>query len=209
MIPISPLIGCISVLRQMYVVKLDYYTYKCLRSIVICAYISTVWNKGHIGCLVPALKAAGVDWSAEYLMDPLQMLPAESYWHGADGLGNVSGLTDLFDLIRDDSTKALDFAAALGDSERVAELLSEPIREERGDMSPLHLAAAYGWGDVVDCLLGAGYSIASRDKEGRTPLYIAAENGHVEIVNKFLAVLKLFRADWILEEKCRKKSSFF
>jgi lysophospholipase len=46
----------------------------------------------------------------------------------------------------------------------------------------LHIAAARGQEQQVRTLLEAGYSVHERDYAGRTPLYLAALNGHLDTV---------------------------
>ena len=52
----------------------------------------------------------------------------------------------------------------------------------------LHLAAYWGWGDVVTALVSVYYCAAnSKDDGGRTPLHYAAHGGHVEVVKYFIS----------------------
>ena len=55
----------------------------------------------------------------------------------------------------------------------------------------LHLAAYWGWGDVVTALVSVYYCAAnSKDSVGQTPLHYAAYNGHVEVVKYFITELQ-------------------
>lgn len=47
---------------------------------------------------------------------------------------------------------------------------------------PLHVAAASGHVACVEALLRAGCSVHLRDYGGRSPLFLAASGGHVEVV---------------------------
>ena len=54
----------------------------------------------------------------------------------------------------------------------------------------LHLAAYWGWGNVVTALVSVYYCAAnSKDSRGQTPLHYAAYNGHLEVVKYFTAQL--------------------
>ncbi|CAA6663888.1 unnamed protein product [Spirodela intermedia] len=66
------------------------------------------------------------------------------------------------------------------------------ITQKRGD-SPLHLASRAGnLLQVREILLGGAHSshlnalISAQNNDGETPLYVAAENGHVEVVHEIL-----------------------
>ena len=56
----------------------------------------------------------------------------------------------------------------------------------------LHLAAYWGWGNVVTALVSVYYCAAnSKDSKGQIPLHYAAYNGHLEVVKYFTAQLAL------------------
>ena len=55
----------------------------------------------------------------------------------------------------------------------------------------LHLAAYWGWGDVVTALVSVYYCAAnSKDSDGQIPLHYAAYKGHVEVVKYFITELQ-------------------
>ena len=55
----------------------------------------------------------------------------------------------------------------------------------------LHLAAYWGWGDVVTALVSVYYCAAnSKDSGGQIPLHYAAYNEHVEVVKYFITELQ-------------------
>ena len=55
----------------------------------------------------------------------------------------------------------------------------------------LHLAAYWGWGDVVTALVSVYYCAAnSKDSAGHIPLHYAAHNGHIEVVKYFITELQ-------------------
>ena len=55
----------------------------------------------------------------------------------------------------------------------------------------LHLAAYWGWGDVVTALVSVYYCAAnSKDSAGQIPLHYAAYNGHVEVVKYLITELQ-------------------
>ena len=55
----------------------------------------------------------------------------------------------------------------------------------------VHLAAYWGWGDVITALVSVYYCAAnSKDSAKRIPLHYAAYNGHVEVVKYFITELQ-------------------
>ncbi|MFC1634443.1 ankyrin repeat domain-containing protein [Planctomycetota bacterium] len=81
---------------------------------------------------------------------------------------------------------SLEEAAAIGDVDRIKQLIENGFRVEDFDslsyMTPLHRAAMVGHKPVVELLLAEGAPINERDTELKTPLYYAISNGHKEIV---------------------------
>jgi ankyrin repeat protein len=54
-------------------------------------------------------------------------------------------------------------------------------------LSPLHAAASYDdWADVVDKLLLLKYDVNARDRDGNTPLLLAAKFGRIQAVERLL-----------------------
>ncbi|XP_035827108.1 uncharacterized protein LOC101855204 [Aplysia californica] len=66
-------------------------------------------------------------------------------------------------------------------SSGVASIGHDPINEN-GD-KPLHLAAAYGFIDVIDNIINAGGSVNAPNKRKRTPLHSAVAAGHFEVAS--------------------------
>ena len=55
----------------------------------------------------------------------------------------------------------------------------------------LHLAAYWGWGNVVTALVSVYYCAAnSKDNRGQIPLHYATYKGHLEVVKYFTAQLQ-------------------
>ena len=54
-------------------------------------------------------------------------------------------------------------------------------------MTGVHLAAYFGLNEVTNTLLRNGVPLNSKDSDGRTPLWYAAKNGHVAVVQLLLA----------------------
>ena len=83
----------------------------------------------------------------------------------------------------------LAFAVTRNDLESIANLIEAgPIPMRRRRMAvPVNMAAAYGHPDALRILLKAGAGFSKADKEGRTPLYSAAEAGDAESVAMLLA----------------------
>jgi ankyrin repeat protein len=60
-------------------------------------------------------------------------------------------------------------------------------REDENDNTPLHLAAANGYVDLVEMLVGRGASVHHTNKSGNTPLHWAAANGQERCVQLLLS----------------------
>ncbi|WP_375315875.1 ankyrin repeat domain-containing protein [Wolbachia endosymbiont (group A) of Colletes cunicularius] len=56
--------------------------------------------------------------------------------------------------------------------------------------TPLHLAAKYGRGAMVEMLLNKEAKVDIADNRGRTPLHLAAQNNNKEIVDVLRAYLQ-------------------
>ncbi|ODT78802.1 hypothetical protein ABS71_01450, partial [bacterium SCN 62-11] len=89
---------------------------------------------------------------------------------------------------------ALHWAADRGHPEMVGYLLSKNLDKDLPDgkygRSPLHLAAAAGYGLVVRTLMMNGANEQLADKGGKTPINLAEEAGHKGLV----AAMKHFRS---------------
>jgi ankyrin repeat protein len=78
---------------------------------------------------------------------------------------------------------AIYWAAQVGDAESIKHLLSHRLgvamidRSDRNDNSPLHVAAAMGFLDVVKLLLDNGSKIDNRNDDEATPLILAVKFG--------------------------------
>ncbi|CAM9425723.1 unnamed protein product [Lampetra fluviatilis] len=55
-------------------------------------------------------------------------------------------------------------------------------RNKTNDSTPLHLAAAGGYAEVVKVLLAAGAAASEENSEGMATLHLAAKNGHVNVL---------------------------
>ena len=58
-------------------------------------------------------------------------------------------------------------------------------------MTPLQMAASYGYVDICHILLSRGANVMAVDQESSTPLNLAAATGHVQICRKLLEEAKL------------------
>ena len=91
----------------------------------------------------------------------------------------------------------LSIAASYGYTEVVNALLKAgaDVNQARTDSeaTPLIMAATFGYMETVNVLLEAGAVMNLRDKSGSTALWMAAQNGHVEVV-KALVKFKMLHA---------------
>ena len=83
-------------------------------------------------------------------------------------------------------------ASAYGNNEIVKLLLAHPncdvnIRIRGGEI-PIHHAAREGCEDVMATLLEHGATLDDKDELGDTPLLLAAQNGHIELVYKLITL---------------------
>ena len=76
-----------------------------------------------------------------------------------------------------------------GDAILAADLLRQASAMEpcaQSGVTPLHVAAAYGYPEIVQMLLEAGVDAGERGPNGNTPLLYAAQGGHAEVVKMLL-----------------------
>jgi len=69
-----------------------------------------------------------------------------------------------------------------GDLEFVREILKRVISVNTTNNYGMHVASMSGHKEVTSLLLKCGANVNTADNDGKTPLILAAENGHVEIV---------------------------
>jgi ankyrin repeat protein len=94
-------------------------------------------------------------------------------------------------LLRKGATVDVYTAAALGDTDRVASLLSGEMATNtpvsgRWKWQPIHEAASAGSPQIVQLLLDHGADLHAFDPNQQTALHLAAERGHVEVLEVLL-----------------------
>lgn len=98
-------------------------------------------------------------------------------------------VTNIVEPARDVTGTGLLAAAAIGDRDRVSQLLLGRIDTEVTDPAgntPLAVAAARGWTAVMDLLIESGAKLDAANVKGDTPLMQAARCGRVAAVEKLL-----------------------
>ena len=88
-------------------------------------------------------------------------------------------------------THSLHEVVQIGNLERVKALVAmSPGLVESKDWNedtPLHLAAYFGYKDIVEFLLGHKADANAVNSHGKTPLHRAAFNGHQDVANVLLS----------------------
>ena len=81
----------------------------------------------------------------------------------------------------------------------IAKGVNVDAKDKEGS-APLHLAAWWGYADVVEALVRAGADVSLEDDSGQTPLELAAREGHEKVANILLAAGA--RVDDVLTAAC-------
>ncbi|CAM9626693.1 unnamed protein product [Hapterophycus canaliculatus] len=76
---------------------------------------------------------------------------------------------------------------------RLARMACAPCKTNEEGMGPVALAAASGSAQVVSELLRADIPYRTRDRDGRTPLHLAARNGHIPVLRVLVAEMRKSR----------------
>jgi ankyrin repeat protein len=72
----------------------------------------------------------------------------------------------------------------LSNQKEIADLLlahGAAVNTGEGGYPPIHAAAAFGHGEMVEWYLANGANVNAQDYDGKTPLYRANENEHTEV----------------------------
>ena len=122
-----------------------------------------------------------------------------------DGRKAFDGRADYDAAAKDGATPVL-LAARLGFAPETAILVRGTSSHKRvkpdlnkadlKGVTPLIAAAAGGFLDVVEVLLGAGAALDARSAAGETALFQAASKGHVAVVERLLATRGHYKADF-------------
>ena len=88
---------------------------------------------------------------------------------------------------------ALYEASRYGHTDIIAILIENKaaVNQLYGSESPLYFASRYNYLEIVKLLIENNADINLANDEGKTPLYVASLNGHLEALNLFLELIKL------------------
>jgi ankyrin repeat protein len=131
------------------------------------------------------LISKGADVNARSLHDETPLMAAKTtdmtallIAKGADvNMNSKSGASPLLKVIGRGNTQQAELLISHGADVNVKESLGE-----RKGLTPLHWACARGYKAIVEMLLARGADINSKTDMGNTPLSLAKENKHMEIV---------------------------
>ncbi|XP_060679184.1 serine/threonine-protein phosphatase 6 regulatory ankyrin repeat subunit C-like, partial [Hemiscyllium ocellatum] len=103
---------------------------------------------------------------------------------------------------------AIHYAAAHGSRQNLELLIDSTFDslndgENAASASPLHLAAYNGQPEAVSVLVGTLVNLDVRDQAGRTPLYVAVQQGHTDCVD----ILTRHGASALVKERLTKGTS--
>eukprot|EP00903_Cladosiphon_okamuranus_P019583 g18011.t1 len=82
---------------------------------------------------------------------------------------------------------------------KLARLRCAPCKTNEDGMGPVALAAASGSAEVVSELLRSGIPYRTRDRDGRTPLHLAAQSGHVPVLRVLDVVVPRGDNTWMMD----------
>lgn len=143
---------------------------------------TAAWGKNKAIIEVLVANGADIDAKDKYGKTPL----AEAVvWGSIDVVETLIALGASINIKDSDGGTPLDWAVANGRKDCVEVLLAHGanVNAISKIWAPLHEAAFHGSKDIAEFLIDNGAEVNMKDKSGRTPLFIAIENGHEEVVD--------------------------
>ncbi|XP_069691160.1 uncharacterized protein [Periplaneta americana] len=143
-------------------------------------HIAVLYQNFSFGCVAPLSHCTLIDILLHYgaLVTPVDNIFGLTPIQYADRMGNDLALGELFRVLDFDPT-SMDLLTLC---QHAACYCDVTLRKSTDARMGLLVAAQFGILDIALLLMKAGVDVNCRDTYGKTPLHLAAQNGHYELV---------------------------